>query len=498
MKKNLTILIILLCVVKLTIHLVGNQNYGFHRDELLHLSVSEHLAWGYMEFPPLIAFIGKAATTFFDHSLSGIRFFSTLAGIGIVILVCLMTIEMGAQKLVSVFVAGVAVLSFLPFYRNHTLFQPVAFDQFFWTLGFYFIILFISRKENKYLIYAAITSGFGLLNKYTFVIWLAGVAIGLLFYERGSLFKNKFLYFSVAIVVIMVMPNVVWQVQNDFPAILHQRRLAEMQLDKLDLFEFLTDQLEFLFTFLFSLLGLTGLFANAQLKRFRVVGISVVIIFFAMWGLKAKPYYFFAAYPVMFAAGAVMLERISKSKAIVQYGAAFIMFAPIVYYIPRLTPILPIEKYVAYREIKPDSAGRYTLSNDYADMFGWDEQVKLIDSVFRSLPVEERKSAVIWAENYGEAAAVKILGDAYNLPDPFCLSGSFWTFGPPPSEYSVCISVGNESESVDRVFEDAKLVRMITHKYAIGEENNIPVYVCRKPRINFRDRWPELKKYIFN
>jgi hypothetical protein len=434
----------------------------------------------------------------FGYSLSGIRLFSTLAGIGIIVLVCLMAIEMGAQKLATIFLAGFAVLSFLPFYRNHTLFQPVAFDQFFWTLGFYFIILFINRKDNKYLVYTGITSGLGLLNKYTFVVWIAAVIMAFLFHERASLFRNKYLYVAFAIVIVMALPNIMWQIQNDFPAIAHQKRLTELQLDKIDRFDFVTDQLQFLFTLLLSLVGLTGLFLNRELKRFMVIGFSVVIIFFAMWVLKAKPYYFFAAYPVLFAAGAVTLEKIFNGKTLPQYLVAAILFIPIVYFIPQLTPVLPVKDYVAYRDIKPDSAGRYILSNDYADMFGWEEQVALVDSIYQSLPQVERKSAVIWAENYGEAGAVKILGEAYNLPDPFCLSGSFWTFGPPPSEYSVCISLGNEAESVNQVFEEVHLVRMIRHPFAIGEENNIPVYICRKPRINFRERWPELKRYIFS
>ena len=45
-------------MVKPTIQWFRNKNYGFHRDELLQLSVSEHLAWGFMEFPPLIAVFG--------------------------------------------------------------------------------------------------------------------------------------------------------------------------------------------------------------------------------------------------------------------------------------------------------------------------------------------------------------------------------------------------------------------------------------------------------
>ncbi|MTI89713.1 MAG: hypothetical protein FH748_17310, partial [Balneolaceae bacterium] len=68
MKKYLPV-IGLLGLVKLSIHWFGNQNYGFHRDELLHLSVSEHLAWGYFEFPPFIAWIGKLSYLLFDYSL---------------------------------------------------------------------------------------------------------------------------------------------------------------------------------------------------------------------------------------------------------------------------------------------------------------------------------------------------------------------------------------------------------------------------------------------
>lgn len=498
MKRNLILLIAALCFIKLAIHLVGNQNYGFHRDELLHVSVSEHLAAGYMEFPPFVAFAAKAATAIFGHSLSGIRFLSTLAGIGILILTCLMTIEIGGKTPASVFVGGMAVLAFLPFYRNHTLFQPVAFDQFFWTLGFYFVVRFLNTKDNRNLIYAGVTAGFGLLNKYTFVVWLAGVIIALLFYDRGTVFKNKTLYLAFAISVAMAFPNVIWQIQHDFPAIIHQQRLAEVQLEKLDRFEFLTEQLEFPLTLSLSLLGLYGLFGHPEIKKFRLVGIAVVLIFLAMWALRAKPYYVFAAYPVLFAAGAAMLHQICKSRQVVQYGTGLLLFLPVVYYIPRLTPVLPIEKYVEYREIEPDSIGRYILTNDYADMFGWNEQVALIDSVYRSLPAGEMRDAVIWAENYGEAGAIKILGDRFGLPDPFCISGSFWTFGPPPAEYSACITVGIEPDLAHQVFEDVTLVKMIRHRYAIDEENNIPVYICRKPRMNLHERWPEFKKYIFN
>jgi hypothetical protein len=163
-----------------------------------------------------------------------------------------------------------------------------------------------------------------------------------------------------------------------------------------------------------------------------------------------------------------------------------------------LTPILPVEQHVKWskREVRPD--GRVILTNDYADMFGWEEQVKLVDSVYRSLSDEDRKRCVIWAQNYGEAGAIKILGHKYGLPDPICVHGSFWLWGAGDKKGDVCISIGNEESSINRVFGEKILVRMIHHKYAIEEEQNIPVYICREPLIDLRQKWHELEKYVFD
>ncbi len=62
-------------------------------------------------------------------------------------------------------------------------------------------------------------------------------------------------------------------------------------------------------------------------------------------------------------------------------------------------------------------------------MFGWEEQVKLVDSVYKSLNAAEQQKTVIWAENYGEAGAIKILGKKYDLSNPISRHGSFWSWG---------------------------------------------------------------------
>lgn len=485
-------------LVKFSIHWFGNQNYGFHRDELLHLSVSEYLAWGYFEFPPFIAGMGKLSYWLFDYSLIGMRLFPTLAGVGILILCCMIAREIGGKSN-AVFLSGVCVLAFVPFFRNHTLFQPVAFDQFFWTLGFYMLIKFFNSEKKEHLLLVGLIAGLGLLNKYTMLVWGFGITIGLIFYNRGELFKSRWLYIAGGISFLVFLPNLIWQIQHDIPFFLHLEVLNQKQLANISPFEFGLAQMELPFTLAVSLTGMYGLFVDQKLKKYRSVGIAVMVIFVTMWIMKSKAYYFFAAYPVMFAAGAVQIEKWLKNRPNFNYAVAAVLFLPTIPFIPEATPILPIETYVEYMDKQENEEGRIELTGDYADMFGWEEQVALVDSVYQSLVNEyDPKDIVIWAENYGEAGAVKILGDKYGLPDPVSRHGSFWLWGYGNKNAEVWISLGNEKESVEHVFEEVELVKIITHTYAIDEENGIPLYLCRKPKVDIEQWWQNYERHVFD
>jgi len=493
--KKHAFIILILVIFKLGIQLLGNRNYGFHRDELLHLSASEHLAWGYYEFPPFIAFIGKLAYLFFDYSLMGMRLFPTLAGVMILILCCLIAKEIGGRQRAIIF-SGICILAFIPFYRNHTLFQPVAFDQLFWTLGFYWIIKFTNTNNKNFLLLTGLTLGLGLLNKYTILVWAFGLAMGIIFFN-SSLLKNKWFYVSGISSLIIFLPNLIWQFNNQFPLFTHLQALQKKQLDQLSYSEFILDQIEMLPTFIMFLFGLGGFLFLKRLAKFRFVGFAAFTIFLSMWLLKSKSYYAFSLYPLLFAGGAVTVEYLLRKKPKWTYVAVAAVILPSIYFIPEVTPILPIEKHLSYKGIV-ERDGRYRLTNDYADMFGWEEQVKLVDSIYKTLNQNEKQNAVIWAENYGEAGAIKILGRKYNLPSPISRHGSFWKWGFDNKEASVWISLGNEKEAVEAIFEESELVKIIRHPYAIDEENEIPLYLCRKPKMDIKIWWEDYEPYIFD
>ncbi|MEO1435002.1 MAG: glycosyltransferase family 39 protein [Bacteroidota bacterium] len=479
---------------KLIIHLIGNGNYGFHRDELLHLSVSEHLAWGYWEFPPLIAFIGRLAMTLFGYSLEGVRLFPTLAGMAILFLTVAMARSMGG-KWRSVLISSVCVLAFLPYYRNHTLFQPVAFDQLFWALGFFFLIRFVGTTKDKFLLYAGLVAGLGLLNKYTMAFWILGIIIGMLSFEKARLFRHPKTYLAIVLGVFVFLPNVWWQWSNSFPVLGHLNTLNSDQLTDNTMGDFVLDQVILFATFIVSLIGIGFSF---RYPDYRWIGISTLFVFFAMMILKAKSYYVFPIYSVLFACGAVQLEKwLEHLKPAWSYVVAASIFFPFVYFIPDLAPVLPIEQYVDYKAIENPNVWE-ELEGDYADMHGWKEQIALVDSLYQSLPADIQQNTVIWAENYGEAGAIKILGKAYGLPAPISRHGTFWAWGYGNPYAEVWISIGNETESVNAVFDHVELVERVSHPYAIEEEQNIPVFICRNPKVDIPEWWAGYEEFVFD
>ncbi len=57
------------------------------------------------------------------------------------------------------------------------------------------------------------------------------------------------------------------------------------------------------------------------------------------------------------------------------------------------------------------------------------------------------------------------------------------------------IAVGMPLEDLKPIFGEIELAATIDNEYAIPEENNLPVYICRKPKMTLQKAWPRLKFY---
>jgi hypothetical protein len=136
--------------------------------------------------------------------------------------------------------------------------------------------------------------------------------------------------------------------------------------------------------------------------------------------LQGKTYYLANAVSVLIAGGAAALEawlrprglRIALLAAIVAIGLISAPFA---------LPILPIEQFAYQRALgivshpEQEHGDIGLVGEYYADMFGWHELAAQVAEVYRALPAYEQKEAVFLGNNYGEAAAIEVLGRPFGL-----------------------------------------------------------------------------------
>src|ERR1700732_1501492 len=128
-----------IAMVVAVIHLLTNNRYGFHRDELQFLSDARHLDWGFVAYPPFTPFVERIGLVLFGTSLVGLRLFSVLAQAAAIVVTGLMARELGGKRLAQVTAALAVALSPLPLFEG-TEFQYSTFDYLWWVLAAYFII----------------------------------------------------------------------------------------------------------------------------------------------------------------------------------------------------------------------------------------------------------------------------------------------------------------------------------------------------------------------
>src|SRR6056297_839901 len=231
MNKHTKLIVFAFCVIKLALHLIADSNSGFQRDEFLHIETGNHLAFGFMEFPPLIGVLAFFQNLFQSESVFIHHLFTHIAAILILIFVSKITIELGGNSK-AVFLVFMCIVIAPAFGRSQQLFQPVVFSQLFWVVNFYMLTKYIKHLDKKYLWYLTITSALAFLTKYDAVFFIFGVS-SLLFFKstRQAILEHKF-WQNIIVFVLLISPNIIWQIANDFPVLKMFARLYETQLDR--------------------------------------------------------------------------------------------------------------------------------------------------------------------------------------------------------------------------------------------------------------------------
>lgn len=501
MRARLVPLVWALAALKLAIHLATSwlTPYEFHRDEFLYFAMGRHLDLWRMDFPPFIAILARLVRAGLGDSLPALRLGPALAGTLVLLLAAESTRALGGGRRAQL-LAALAVLAGPLFLRTGSLFQPVVFDQLWWTLAFYALLRLEQNPSPRWWMLLGAAGGLGLLTKFSIGLPAVGIGVALLAGRRRSDFLTPWPWLSLALAVAIGSPSIVGQLQLDWPVIAQMRVLRASQFTHVTPVSFLGEQLLYGPGTLLGLAGLIALLARRDLASARAVGLATLTCLLLVLLARGKGYYVGPVYPVLFAAGAVALERWSSRAAPPVYIAAVTLLLGYgLVALPVGVPILPPELMSRYaRATLGDAALRTNwgsvdrLPQDYADMLGWRAQVDTVARVFRSLPPEDRRDAVIIADNYGRAGALDFYGPGLGLPAPISTAGSFWFFGPGEKPGRVAIVVGDEREDLEKFFESVEPAARFTHPWMVWGERDVTIWVCRKPRGTLQQFWPRI------
>ncbi len=485
------------------VHLITNGRYGYFRDELYFMASGEHLAWGYVDFPPLIAWIAHLNRALLGDSLHALRLLPAVAAGAKVFLTGLITRELGGHRFALV-LACLCVL-FAPVYLViDNQFAMNTFEPLFWMGSVYVLLVTLRRDQPRLWVLFGVLMGLGLENKYSTVFFGLALFAGVVLSEARRWLGNRWIWIASAVAFALFAPNLIWQVQHHWPTLEELSNVRTMHKNvELPPLPFLGQQLLMLnpASAMVWLPGLWFLLFDPEGRRYRFLGTSYLVFLGLLMALHAKDYYLAPIYPMLFAAGGVFWERRSAARIVwVRLALPALIVLVALPLVPFVLPVLPVETLLRYQAAigiglpRTEVAHIGPLPQHFGDMFGWPEMVEKIAQVYRALPPKDRVRAAIFTNNYGEAGAVDFFGSRYGLPKAISGHMNYFYWGPRQYDGAVMILVQGDRKETERLCASLEDGPQVGHPYAMADEH-FEILICRGLHPPLPELWPQLKHW---
>ena len=483
-------LLFLLVAIKMVLQLiVVNPVYELHRDEFLHLDQAKHLAAGFISVPPFTSWV-SLIINLLGGGIFWVRFFPALFG-AFTLIVIWLTIEQLGGTILTQLLAG-TVFIFSVFVRINILYQPNSFDILAWTSVFYLLIRYIDDKRSLWLYLMSLVFVIGFYNKYNIAFLLVGIFLAFLVTDLRKVFTGRSIYIALIVGVILILPNLLWQYNHEFPVINHMRVLKETQLNNIDRSGFLLSQLKIMFGALpLILIAFIGFFNISSFKKYRVIGFTFLFTIAIFTFFKAKDYYALGLYPVLVAFGAVALGKLYPIKFkmiapvyIVINLALFTLVAKLIF--PLLSPAeiqQNKQQFESMGLMRWEDGKNHHLPQDFADMLGWKEMAAKSLIAYSQMSDSMKQETMIFCDNYGQVGALNFYNRG-KMAEAYSFSTDYLYWIPTNIRIKNVLLIGNEpSEKVQKLFEHFTKVASVENKDA--REHGTSIFLLTGAKAEF-------------
>ncbi len=496
-------LIVGAALLQAALHAASIGRYGIFRDELYYLSCASRPAAGYVDQPAFSILLLAAWRAFFGDSPSALMLPTALCGAATVILTGLLARRFGGGLAAQGLAAATAAVA--PIWVGMTgTYSMNAFDILLWTIAASLLAGLVAREPGRgagrlWLLLGGVLA-LGLLNKIS-VLWLcAGIALGLALTPARRWLTTLGPWLAGGLAFLGLVPYLAWNALHRWPTLEFVRRAAAEKYVPSSPLTFAKDLLLF-FNPLAApvwIAGLVWFLAAKDGRRFSLLGVVfLATLAILLLNRTSKAEYLSASFAPLLAAGGVALERVlhrGRSAALAwAYGT--LLVAGGLALAPFALPLLPVPQYLAYAKelgMGPTTTERNELGplpQHFADRFGWPEMAAEIARVTGTLPDDERRTARVWASNYGEASALERYGAPLGVPPVLCPHNSWWFWSMADAERNApfagpVIVIGSSREDLETVFASVVEAGRTFHPLAMPYENGRTIWICRDPKLS--------------
>jgi hypothetical protein len=329
----------------------------------------------------------------------------------------------------------------------------------------------------------------------------SGLALGLLLTPARRVFRSPWTWCGGGIFFLIFLPNLLWEIRNHYPTIQLLHTVIGTKYSTVSPLEFIAQQA--LLTHPLAapvwLLGLWFFLRDAEGKKYAFLAWTYFVVLAEMIILHGKIYYLAPVYVMLLAGGAVWIEKHVLPRTGFWLKPALIvpLLLGATIAAPLTMPVLPVGqaiRYCAFWDVKSvhvENVPQGDLPQLFGDMFGWEEQVQAMSRAYTSLPAEDRPRAALLAYNYGEAGAIDYFGKRYGLPKAISGHNQYGYWGPRGYTGKIVIAIGFSLERLQHSFDDVRPFETISPMYAMPEETNLAIFICRKPKQSLTASWQE-------
>jgi hypothetical protein len=471
------------------VELAVSSRYGFMQDELYFLVAGHHLAFGYVDQPPLAPLLTRI-TDLIGVSPTAIRIVPALAGGAVVVMAARLAALFGAGRLGRVLAALATACAPVLIGADHVA-NTTPINLLAWTVVVVCVCTALLRDRPRWWLLAGAAAGIGLQDDNIVVLLLVVLLAGIAASAHRGVLRTPWPWLGSGIAAVIWAPDLAWQATHGWPQLAMSAALHQENSSPAAYAAGVPAQFVYAGLLVAPLViaGFVRLWRTPEL-RFIAIAAGLVVLYVLAW-VPGKAYYADGMLAPVLAAGAAAAEAWVSRGRRPRLRRGLLLAAPLTGLVLIALELLPLVPVTDVHTL-PASAQQ---SAQVGNTIGWPELTAAVASQDAALVHAGEAPTSIFTGYYGEAGALGILGTRDHLPPVLSGQNAYWMWGPGQASDRTVLVVDAIS-TLRPYFASCRLLTTYHAPYGVQNQwTPIQIGVCTHPSAAWPALWPHLKYY---